>query len=254
MTKKAKKPSMKKPSAKLMKGIVKLSYGMSGKMYNVLSLSTNCVNCPRCIQRHKNPNSICYDCYAMKQLEKPNYKNTNMIKAFNHNADALTTKVLSDAECMDIAKEIVFALIKNETHLLRIESFGDLHNEIHAMNYINICAAVDFVSFEENYKVKIGFWTKNFDYLCNAFQKCNEFTKTSFRHSTSVVLSSVFKNIKISDCIVEKVEKILGMRVKTFTVMTENSDIINCGKRACATCEKCYTKDNEIYNMFEYIK
>ena len=43
---------LKNATKKDCQSMVKLSYSMSGKMENVLSLSTNCVNCGRCQKRH----------------------------------------------------------------------------------------------------------------------------------------------------------------------------------------------------------
>ena len=244
---------MKKPSKKDCQSIVKLSYGMSGKMSDVLSLSTNCINCVRCQRRHNNKNTICSMCYAFRQLEKPNYKNTNMIKAFNHNAEVLTKKELDyQSEVKPIAKEIVSACIKNNTNKFRIESFGDLHNEIHAKNYLLICSAIGELDYI--YHVNIGFWTKNFDYLIKAFSTLSEDKKANIRKVTNVVLSSVFVDLMISEKVVAKVETILGMKVKTFTVMSKDSDTINCGARHCASCGKCYTKSEDTINIFELLK
>ena len=226
---------------------------MSGKMLNVLSLSTNCINCTRCQKRHANANTICNHCYAFKQLEKPSYKNTSMIKAFNHNADVLTVRELEyQTEIKPIAKEIVSACIKNETNKFRIESFGDIHNENHAKNYLLICSAIGELSYI--YHVNIGFWTKNYDYLIKAFGILSEDKKANIRKVTNVVLSSVFVDLMISEKLVAKVETILGMKVKTFTVMSKDSDKINCGSRDCSTCSKCYTKADETINIFELLK
>lgn len=244
---------MKRASKKDCQDLVKLSYGMSGKMLNVLSLSTNCINCVRCQKRHANTNTICSYCYAFKQLEKPNYKNTAMIRAFNYNAEVLTTKELDyQSEVKPIAKEIVSACIKNNTNKFRIESFGDLHNEIHAKNYLMICSAIGELSYI--YHVNIGFWTKNIDYLIKAFETLSEEKKSNIRKVTNIVLSSVFVDLMISDKVVAKVENALGMKVKTFTVMKENSNKINCGSRDCSTCGKCYTKADETINIFELLK
>ena len=244
---------MKKANIKDCQSIVKLSYGMSGKMENVLSLSTNCINCKRCQIRHNNESSICHDCYAFKQLEKPNYKNTNMIKAFNHNASVLTVRELDyQTEVKAIAKEIVSACIKNNTDKFRIESFGDIQNLTHAKNYLLICSAIGELDYI--YHVNIGFWTKNFDYLIKAFQTISDSQKTNVRKNTNIVLSSVFKNLMISPKIVDKVESVLGMKVKTFTVMSEDSEKINCGSRDCNTCGRCYKKTDKTVNVFELLK
>jgi len=243
---------MKKPSEKNCQSIVKLSYGMSGKMLNVLSLSTNCINCKRCAERHSKANTICSMCYAFKQLEHPNWKNTNMIKAFDYNADALTKKTISTTDAESIAYEIVTACIKNGTDKFRIESFGDIHNVIHAHNYWLICAYVAKLSEVLNYHVCVAWWTKNYDFMCDAFSDLSEDIKAWARKNTSVVLSSVFVNVPISEKIVAYVESILGMKVKTFTVysedyITEHNIRINCGSRDCNGCGNCYKKlENDI--------
>lgn len=250
---------LKNANKKDVQSLVKLSYSMSGKMENVLSLSTNCINCGRCQKRHNIKGTICEYCYAFKQLEHPNYKNTSMIKNFNLNEDFFTVSIRDyETEIKPIAWEIVKALQKNnETigttekpcNLFRLESFGDIHNIIHAENYFLLCAAIG--ELENIFKVNVTWWTKNFDYMLKAWDLLAEETKADIRKVIKPIFSSTFVNFPISRKYIEKAEKKLGVKIKRFTVYTkeyaeENNITINCGSRDCFNCRRCYTDNNEM--------
>ena len=249
---------LKNATKKDCQSMVKLSYSMSGKMENVLSLSTNCVNCGRCQKRHNIKGTICEHCYAFKQLEHPNYKNTSMIKNFDLNESFFTSKIRDyNGELKPIAKEIVSALAKNNEiigtdekpcNLFRLESFGDVHNITHAINYFLLCSAIGELAYI--YHVNVAWWTKNFDYMLKAW----DFVETNLQNNVRKVLhpifSSTFVNFPISKKYVEKAEKKLNMKIKRFTVYTkeyaeEHNIIINCGSRDCFGCRNCYSDNGD---------
>ena len=245
-------------------GIVSLSYGLSGKMHNILALSTDCVSCSRCVHRNQTTGkglsikavikavkrgaviAICVLCYAFKYLKvRPNVR-----AVYRANGEQLKRE-LSYFELGTIANEIVQALRKNHTTLFRIEAFGDLTSTTQALNYLRICALV--YSLKRNKKIKIALWTKNYDFLLKAWNQLTDTEKVNNRKILSVVLSSVFIGIPLNEHIREKVQNALGMPVKVFTVKAENTGI-NCGKRSCASCQKCYDAYNGITDIWEFIK
>ena len=240
--------------------IVTLSYNLRAKMVNVLGLSTDCNDCSRCLHRYgkgmkkkdfinaiKNGAilPICIICYAIKyMLASPNAR-----KAYHYNSEVLKKRLLSDSELKAIAHEIVSALRKNKTHKFRLESFGDLSNEIQTLNYLRLCS---FIKKEKrNYRIQIGLWTKNYDILIRAWEKLEKDHQNNCRKILSVILSSVFVEVRINQKIVDRVSNILGTPVKTFTVEIEETEKTNCGAKCCDTCGICYNAFNGIQDIFE---
>ena len=244
---------MKTAPKKDCQSIVKLSYLMTGKLNNVLSLSTDCTNCTRCKERHnsKNDKCICKFCYAFDILNS--YKGKNMIANYRHNAEVLTTKVLDyQTEIKPIAKEIVSACIKNKTWQFRLESFGDTQNVNHAVNYLLLCSAIGELDYI--YHVSVGLWTKNFDYYLKAFDYLSDNQKESFRKVTNFVLSNVFIDTEYPKSIINIVENKLGLKVKVFSVVSSNNGNITCGANSCYQCHKCYDKADKTIYITELLK
>lgn len=245
---------MRKPSQKYLQNVVKFSYGMSGKMTGVLSLSTNCTRCNRCIKRHNMPKGvscICSWCYAFDLLAENNWKSKNMIKAYDFNTDVLTVRELNPMEITLIAIEAIEALKKNGTTFLRYESFGDIQNVIHALNYwkiaVEIARRADWVN--------IGWWTKNFDIMLKAWRLLSEEEKTEARKVVSVVISSLFMNMPVSDKVIAKIESELGMAVTVFTVYNNDDVIITCGGNHCLSCnDPCYIRPQTTRAKNELLK
>lgn len=88
--------------------ILHLSYRMSAKMTNILSLSTNCNKNPICQARSKIKGSICEHCFAASTLSHYTSLDENTLSNFW----ILTTSELSNSDCEKIATEIVFSLQK----------------------------------------------------------------------------------------------------------------------------------------------
>lgn len=256
---------MKKAHKIYQQELVTLSYSLSGKMKNVLALSTDCVSCSRCLHRYNTSGNglklkqiiekvkhgaiiaICVICYAMKYLKvRPNVR-----KAYTRNGETLKTR-LSWFELSAIAYEIVDALKKNQTHKFRLEAFGDLTSIEQTLNYLRLSYLIYCLS--DNYKIEVALYTKNYDMLINAWRLLNSKEKHHIRKVLSVVLSSVFIGIPLSEKIRKKVENILEMPVKVFTVEVEQTAKTNCGARCCDTCGICYNAYNGIRNIFEIIK
>ena len=244
---------MKQAPKKDCQSIVKLSYGMSGKLNNVLSLSTDCTNCKRCIERHNSGNAkcICVHCYAFTILNS--FKGKNMLASYRKNADVLTSRVLDyQKEIKPIAREIVSACIKNNTDMFRIESFGDTQNVNHATNYLLLCSAIGELSYI--YHVKVGLWTKNFDYYLKAIEALSDNQKDNMKKVTNFVLSNVFIDMPYPKRIIEIVEAKLNMKVKVFNVVSMDNNNITCGARSCEKCGRCYKHSDKTEYITELLK
>ena len=242
---------MKKAPKNYRQDVVRLSYNMSGKMTNVLSLSTNVNKNSRCMHRHNNcPTSICANCFAVKTVNHYDSLHINL----NQNTDNLINRKLTLEETRDIAIEILYALEKNETHKFRFESFGDLNNTIQAWNYLAIVADLAILAENHNYYIECALWTKNIDYLVKAFDEFDNILKGYIRSVLNVLISSTFIGLPIGQGLIDKTEKRLGMPIGVFTVEKEENEKTNCGARNCTKCGKCYKKFAATTYLWEVLK
>lgn len=241
---------MKRANKRDSQSLVNLSYCMTGKMTNVLSLSTNVKKNSRCMHRHACASTICAHCFAIKTVNSYDSLHRNL----NANTEILTNRVLTHSEYSSIAYEIVKACMKNNTNKFRFESFGDLNNEIQAKNYLNICVALNYWTNELNYKVNCALWTKNIDYLVKAFKSYDDLTKQEIRNVLNVLISSTFVGIPVSDGFIRKTENALNMPIGVFTVEKTENEKTNCGARDCDKCGRCYKKFTETTKVFEVLK
>ena len=235
--------------------ILKFSYRMTAKMTNVLSLSTNCNANQICRQRAKIAGSICSHCFAASTLSHYTSLDENTLSNFW----ILTTSELSNSDCEKIALEIVSACRKKGTHEFRLESFGDLANELHAMNYLNILFALYRISKRENYKVICGWWTKNVNLLIAAYDKLDRDHKSAFHKVCHLLISSMFCNQPIAEAEKAEIERQLEMPVSVFTVyepdfIQKNDIAINCGARSCRSCKRCYSLSHKGEHIREELK
>lgn len=198
----------------------------NGKMEGIFSLSTSPLINPRCLVRSKNLRTICAYCYSI---------------AMQGQYDALQKKLMKNVkvwteQLIDIAS---LPIIKNEYG--RFESFGDLLNVTQVANYVNIARLNDHVNF--------ALWTKNPDILAQYFDM--GYTKPS---NLQIIYSSPYKNVVDMD-----IMKKYWFIDKVFTVWDsaeiahENGYEINCGKRDCFKCHKCYIT-NDIELIHELLK
>lgn len=188
-----------------------ISKNMSGKMEGMVSISTNPVTNDFCQAMSKKDDNICHECYALKYSK---YR-PNVVKTYQKNAELLSSRVLSMAEIPTL-----------NVSFLRFNSFGELINEIHMENIINIC--------RKNPHLTASIWTKR----PNIVNKFKDIPKNLI-----LVYSSPKMNIR------SKLPKRFN---KVFTVYDkehiEKDNIkINC-KQKCIECLKCYkTSDKDVY-------
>ena len=198
---------------------IMFSHSMTGKLDGVLSLSTSCACNNRCIARMKNPDLICSDCFAVDT--QSNYK--GVFENTSLNAAILSKEVLPLS---------LWPVL--DTDILRIESFGDVINVTHALNYINLTY--------QNPKTTVTAWTKNPDIWVKAFKKVGKphnliFGISSDKKNTVMEIKPEYKPYVNFVFTVYELDFLLdnGINPETF---------INCGGRSCRGCMKCY---NEIF-------
>lgn len=192
----------------------------TGKMKGINSIGTSCANNPFCIERMKNGDSICSHCYAETYMKM----RKSLQKHLDENAEVLTTRLL-EGKKIPVTNANVF----------RFESFGDLHNETHLINYLQIC--------ERNPYTKFALWTKNIWILDKVFNN-NGIAKPD---NLSIVVSSPALNKKMYLDLDKYwfVDHVFTVYDKKF--IEENNVDINCGARDCLECQRCYHKDTDFY-------
>ena len=194
---------------------IMFSHSMTGKLDNVLSLSTSCACNNRCVARMKNPDLICSECFAIDT--QSNYKGVFENTALN--AAILSKEVLPINLWPDL-----------NTDILRIESFGDVINVVHAINYINLTY--------QNPKTTVTAWTKNPDLWVKAFKKVGKpanliFGISSDRKNEIMEIKPELRPYVNFVFTVYELDYLLSKNIDPET-------FINCGGRSCRGCMKCY--------------
>jgi len=196
-----------------MPNLIHVSKGC-GKLDDINSISTNTQTNPFCIKQfnNKKSNSICTKCYSYKSL---NGYRKNMIPALQRNSDLFATRIL-DAEEIPKINAVNF----------RFSSHGELINQNHLINLVNIARA--------NPQTNFALWSKQ-KKIVNAY----------FRAGRTIPdnLILVYSNSKI-DKILETPPRHFH---KTFNNVTPQafSDRENCTGQQCKTCLRCYRHNGD---------
>lgn len=200
----------------------------TGKMEGMQSLSTSCASNPNCLANSKIPGSICSHCYAQRMMKVCH----NLDDGCTQNGVILSSRILPE-------EDIPFV----NARYFRFEAFGDLINETHLENYLNIA--------RKNPHCMFTLWTKMYDLVYRYFkthEAPNNFT---------LIISSLMVNQQVD---ISKM-KALGTvkRLKVFTVYDkkyakDHKIVINCGGRKCLKCLRCYAKESEEEVVNELLK
>ena len=126
-----------------------------GKMENIKSISTNTLTNDFCKKMHSTTNTliICGHCYSYEGLEMARFP--NQVKALQRNSDILSKKELSERE---IYQNYMF-----NDNIFRLQSHGDLINELHLKNLMAIVKANKWTTF--------ALWTKRKNVIKEYFDK-----------------------------------------------------------------------------------
>ena len=118
----------------------------SFKLDKIDNISTNTKTNDYCIKQNKKQNTICFKCYSFKGLEF----RKNMIPLLQNNSDLLSKNII-DIDFLPIIYSIYF----------RFNSHGELINEIHLINLINIV--------NKNKHCNFALWSKRNDIIKKYF-------------------------------------------------------------------------------------
>ena len=215
--------------------IYELTLNHTGKMAGLSSVSTSPTKNPICQARQCVKGSICQNCFAAATEKR--YSNLGVKLARNY--DKLTTRVFAESEIPVI-----------NTLMFRIEAFGDLVNDIQALNYLNLV--------KKNSAVNIAWWTKNPQFIKGALKRLNIHSKADFKAAypnLTIVYSSMYMNEK--SAIPGGCEWFIEKRFTVYSLdfLLNHSEIqINCGAASCRGCGLCYLKNNNVFDICELLK
>jgi len=200
-----------------------------GKMTGMASLSTSPLRNTFCKARCKCKGTICAHCYAMTMQKRY----SELAKCLVRNYEVLT-KVIIPVEKMPILNYLMF----------RLESFGDVQNEVQLINYLNLC--------KRNPRTQFTIWTKNMAIFERLFKRGYKGVSYNKPKNLIIIVSSPVVNMSV------KIER-YPFADKVFTVYTEeyakgHGIVTGCARLSCAVCQKCYNRNNRERYINELLK
>jgi hypothetical protein len=194
---------------------------MTGKLDGFKAISSNTITNPYCIKQNAtgDTSNICTKCYSHIMLKS--YRK-NMQASLERNSQALANSILP----IDQLPVILDAFFRFNAH-------GELINEIHLENLVNITI--------KNASCNFALWTKQNGIIKKYFDS----------HDKPSNLILIYSNPKIST-ILNKPPKYFD---KTFNNVLESEyqDQQNCTGQQCKNCLLCY-KHNGITTIVEKVK
>lgn len=204
--------------------LLKVSTNLTGKMEGMTVITSSMTNNANCQKLAACKGTICQHCYSNRVLSyRPSVRN-----CYERNGEILKSSIIPKDQLPFI-----------NSQFCRFESHGDLHNETHLENYVNIA--------KKNPHCQFALWTKQFSIVLDYFKTHKQ------PKNMNIILSSVMVNQPIN---LEPFKR-LGLNVKSFTVYdkeTSKGVEINCGGKKCINCLNCYKKGNKIEAIREVIK
>jgi len=192
-----------------------------GKMEKIRSISTNTLTNDFCKKMHATKNTliICGHCYSYESLEMARFP--NQVKALQRNSDILGKKELSE-------KEIYQNYMFND-NIFRLQSHGDLINELHLKNLMAIVTANKWTTF--------ALWTKRKNVIKEYFDKHEKPDNLILVYSNPLINKVIDSRSKYKPVYFDKVFNNVD---KDY--MKEKQ---NCTGQKCITCRRCYIKSND---------
>lgn len=188
----------------------------SGKLKEINSISTAVFLNKQCIKNAATPGSICAHCYAARYSSfRPALARKLELNTLLYNSFLVPVELLPGINAL----------------YFRLESFGDLNSALQFRNYLNIV--------KKNPAVKFAIWTKNPQFMAEAFQ---EYEKPN---NLQIVYSAL--KLNAPECLIKAIMKRFWFIDRVFivydkeTIKKENIQI-NCGGRSCINCLNCYKK------------
>ena len=191
---------------------------MTGKLEHIRSINSAVTENPICLDRMQQPGTICGECYAETLLSGR--------KGLRDNTE-LNGRILSAA----VIPAEYWPVLAFDT-IFRIESFADVSNVTHAVNYINFMV--------RNSSVKFGVWTKNPALWAMALKSAGgDYLRMD---NVSFGVSSRCINKRDDVAAIKKRFPFVNFIFTVYDLYeAANNDIdITCGGRKCIECRVCY--------------
>ncbi len=209
----------------------------TGKMEGIKSISTAVALNPFCQRNQRIPGSVCAHCFSQAMMGMYPALDAKLRK----NSELLSSRVLDWDELPDLTGEETF----------RFESFGDLINETHLRNYLNIAL--------KNPGTRFALWTKRYKLVGDWFSDPDP--SHAMPPNMTLVISSMALNVPMPLGFLMKTGRFAPGQLKSFTVYeaaTVEADWkgieINCGSRFCRGCGLCYHAENGVTEIREVLK
>ena len=192
-----------------------------GKMEKIRSISTNTLTNDFCRKMNatKNKLIICGHCYSVDSLEAGRFP--NQVKALQRNSNILGNKELSE-------KEIYQNYMFND-NIFRLQSHGDLINELHLKNLMAIVKANKWTTF--------ALWTKRKNVIKEYFDKNDKPDNLILVYSNPLINKVIDSRSKYKPVYFDKVFNNVD---KDY--MKEKQ---NCTGQKCFDCRRCYIRSNK---------
>lgn len=199
-----------------------------GKMLGIPSISTCCLTNPICLARMQNGDSVCAKCYSATYMgfRKP------LREAMERNLELLSDHIFTAEELDGMTIHFTQKMRDlNPEMYARTESFGDVRNDIQAINYMLI--------HERNPEYKWGAWTKN-DFIWGAaLEKLGRKPSNLSLGYSSPKVNEVADISKLHPIFVDNLDFVFTVFTKEYA--KAHGIEINCGGLACRLDGKCYT-------------
>jgi len=190
------------------------------KMAGFQSLNTSVSQNPFCQKMRDTENTVCQKCFASKMLNRYKSMEVNSIE---------NGKILSEntfkVEDMPYINATAF----------RLHSTGELINETHFHNYLNLCV--------RNPDTILTLWTKRVHIVHNVLEFCDK--------PKNLILIYSSPSVNKESMLPEYFDKTFTVYNKEY-IKTNDVDI-NCGSKSCLGCMLCYTH-NDVKVIKELIR
>ena len=221
-----------------------VSTRLTAKLEGVTGITTSCRKCKFCrvqwkfLEEHPElaESHICSHCYAYRTAENgwscwDNYDRNTVILAGNMHRSDLPNLTFNNAG----------------SPFARFNTHGEIPNEKCLINFYKIA--------RRNPNFRFALWTKRWGLLYNLAKR------SGIRppRNLTIVISSPLLGVDVSRKSLDMLESVGVHPDVVFTVHTkedieQNGVKINCGKRKCVECKKCYRHHSETIYVREELK
>ena len=181
----------------------------TGKMEDLVSLSTSNHENARCDMYKNIPGAVCGGCFADK---------------IENRYDALSVALMNNGYALKFSVIDWDMIPRLNVAYFRIEAFGDIETQEQAYNYYQL--------IKKNPHTRFAWFTKNADIMGQLFK---EFEKPE---NVTIIYSSILLN-KPSRIGAWWCDHVFTVYTKEY-INAHPEIIINCGALHCFTCGKCY--------------